>query len=752
MKFTQTLAIILCIIMAWSCSNAKKEQQEGLLVLGTNEGILIKWNAITKLSAGKPVSENLGLDLKGVKEEHIADTFLISFNYGDSSAIDLDINVDNTKNTAIFSINSNGLQSEKGSDYVGLFFEEFNGYKQGIASYLFGNWESWTKPVKVTDIKNTLPEKILFFLFQYNDGSYGAMMPLGGNGYNATLGSQNQAFGARSVSYKNGFMANQVPLMAVAFGENPYETIKNLYESGMAAMGKTDGLRKNKTYPEIFESIGWCSWNALGEDVSEKKLMDAVATFSDNDFPLPFMLIDDGWLSINQEKQLTSFEFDKEKFPNGFKTSIQRLKDTHGIKDIGVWHTMNGYWSGINKASFSETTQYTLMPYWDKESVHDSTLSGKTYYLPDALSKNGQSFYDAWYGYLKDQGISFVKVDQQSVIKRIAKGQTNGNNSLPFWSIAEHLEANLQGAIAKHFNGTVVNCQDMATEAVYNFTSSAIGRNSDDFFPERTAYFSLEVEKGNAAAHVLMNVHNSLWYSNMVWPDFDMFQSHHRDAEYHAISRAISGGPIYLTDTPGEQNFDILRQLTLNNGKLLRPDVPALPTEDCLFQINDNRLFKSFSKVGDTGVLGVWNTDDADEVSGTISPSDVNGLEDGNYVVYDYFSKSVAVQQVSDSIPLTLKRKGYKLYGVVPLKNDIALIGLINKYISAKAIKSQHIKSDAVEVTLHEGGTFGAFLPTKPKEIMVNGKSIDDESWSFANNLFIIDIDSDTAVTINIKL
>lgn len=52
----------------------------------------------------------------------------------------------------------------------------------------------------------------------------------------------------------------------------------------------------------------------------------------------------------------------------------------------------------------------------------------------------------------------------------------------------------------------------------------------------------------------------------MVWPDYDMFQSYHPHAAYHAIARAISGGPVYLTYEPGKQNFKVLWPLIYSDG------------------------------------------------------------------------------------------------------------------------------------------------------------------------------------------
>lgn len=632
-------------------------------------------------------------------------------------------------------------------DPLGFHFSQFPNYKQGIASYLFGDWESWTKPIKIIDIRKSQNEKILFFLFQFDDGTFGAMIPLGGNGYNATLGSTGSGFGATSTTLIQKNNDKEIPLFALAFGSDPFDTTTRLFEIGMEAMDKPEGLRKQKVFPEPFEFIGWCSWNAMKENVSEKRLMAAIKTFSDHGFRIPFMLIDDGWLSIDKKKRLTSFEFDPIKFPNGFKSSAQKLKETYGIEHIGVWHTLNGYWNGLDPNGFPEMAN-NLIAYRDKANVHHTNLSEDLFYSPSPLKNKGAQFYNTWYLYLKEQGISFVKVDQQSSIKRIAKGQLTNSDKLPYWQVAENMESHLQNAVKKHFNGAIINCQNMASEAFFNYGSSAVARNSDDFFPERTAYFSLDEEKGNAAAHVLVNLHNSFWFSNLVWPDFDMFQSHHIDAEFHAISRAISGGPIYITDSPGQQDFNILKQLTFSDGKILRTDIPVRPTQDCLFQINDNKPFKAFSFVGKNGVLGIWNTDDSDLVRGTFSPADLYGIQGEEFAVYDYFAKKAFVRTKNKKTKVELTRKGYQLYHIVPLEKQIAVFGLTQKYIATKGIIKQQIGQDGIIVHLKEGGEFSAWLPIPPKSIRINDQSVDHKLWTYKNNLFRLMIPNSTETPI----
>lgn len=98
--------------------------------------------------------------------------------------------------------------------------------------------------------------------------------------------------------------------------------------------------------------------------------------------------------------------------------------------------------------------------------------------------------------------------------------------------------------------------------------------------------------------HMIHCSYNSFWQGQFLQPDWDMFQSDHLCAEFHAGSRAICGGPVYVSDKVGHHNFDLLRKLVLPDGTILRCQHFALPTRDCLFA---NPLFD-----GKT-MLKIWN-------------------------------------------------------------------------------------------------------------------------------------------------
>ncbi|KAM0019162.1 putative glycosyl hydrolase 36 [Helianthus debilis subsp. tardiflorus] len=81
-------------------------------------------------------------------------------------------------------------------------------------------------------------------------------------------------------------------------------------------------------------------------------------------------------------------------------------------------------------------------------------------------------------------------------------------------------------------------------------------------------------------------------------------------ADYHTAARSIGGCAIYVSDKPGNHNFDLLKKLVLQDGSMLRAQLPGRPTLDCLFA-DPTRDGVSLLKIWNvnkcTGVVGVFN-------------------------------------------------------------------------------------------------------------------------------------------------
>jgi len=100
----------------------------------------------------------------------------------------------------------------------------------------------------------------------------------------------------------------------------------------MREMGHPENLRRNKTFPPIFEHIGWCTWNSssLGRNLNEGLLIGAAKYFRDAQFPVGWFLVDDGWFDQTGSK-LNSIRPDAKKFPHGFRGIIRRLKQEYHL-------------------------------------------------------------------------------------------------------------------------------------------------------------------------------------------------------------------------------------------------------------------------------------------------------------------------------------------------------------------------------------------------------------------------------------
>jgi len=629
------------------------------------------------------------------------------------------INSKETDGVILLSASPNQKIKIKADEFAGIFFNPVDDYAKGVALWRYKPWNSWTKPVRI-ESPNQLPDwDVQFYYWQYTDGVYGAALPISGKGYRTTLGSEKGKWGSKAVSCIDHEQTGEIPALAVAFGKDPYELFRRLYRVSLASMGKGENLQINKKFPEPFGYIGWCTWNSseMGKLLNEDMLLKGAKSFYDNKFPLGWILIDDGWFQ-HDGSRLQSMDPDLQKFPNGFKPVVNKLKHDYNLKYVGVWHALNGYWNGIDpNSSLGKQYEKEMFSWTQKEQPELEISAKKVYHFIKPESDSLKSFYERLHRYFRSQDIDFIKVDNQLVTERMAVG------NYPIFKLSQSMHRALNESAQKYFKGAIINCMDMTAEAYLNFGATAVARAVEDYFIYDVKE-DYNLQKGNAAAHVLQAIYNSIYFSQMVYPDFDMFQSHNPNARYHAIARAINNGPIYITDNIGEQNFDVLRPLIYADGRIIRSETSLLPTEDCLFQIQYPTLFKAFSTTGNSGLLGVWNAADADRVKGNITPMDVKGLKGKQFVLYEHFSGKLRLAKPDTQVEVELPRMGYQLYYVVPVKQNFAPLGLTDKYNAPATILSERWNKNSVRLEVYEGGVFKAYSKTKPLQVKVNDESI----------------------------
>lgn len=286
--------------------------------------------------------------------------------------------------------------------------------------------------------------------------------------------------------------------------------------------------------------------------------------------------------------------------PENLASVVAHLKTELNVQFVYCWHGLAAYWSGIAPDS-SIMGNYDPQLVYANPTVALKEIEPSLLWNPAVLAGIGAAadpapLFRDMHSYLAAAGITGVKVDCQAGVSMMGASAGGGP------SVAARYHASLEKSVSTHFpNNDVINCMCHSTENIYRWRDTALARASDDFYP---------TDRASHLPHLAACAYNGVFLSPLALPDFDMFQSRHPAAEIHAAARAVSGGPVYVSDAPGSHGFDLLKKLVLPDGTVLRCRLPGRPTRDCLFKDvmrDDKSLLKIWNVNVGTGVVGVFN-------------------------------------------------------------------------------------------------------------------------------------------------
>ncbi|KAM4115301.1 hypothetical protein ACJW30_04G138400 [Castanea mollissima] len=571
-------------------------------------------------------------------------------------------------------------------------------------------------------------------------------------------------------------------------GDDPFDLVKEAMKVIRFHLG-TFKLLEEKNPPGIVDKFGWCTWDAFYLKVHPKGVYDGVKGLVEGGCPPGMVLIDDGWQSISHDEdpitdqdcmnrtaageqmpcRLVKYEenykfrdYQSPKVPKnkGMGGFVRDLKDEFSsVEHVYVWHALCGYWGGVrpNVKGMPECKVITpklsqgLQMTMEDLAVDKIVNNGVGLVPPELVHK----MYEGLHSHLASVGIDGVKVDVIHLLEMLSE-EYGGRVDL-----AKAYYKALTASVKKHFKGNGViasmeHCNDfmfLGTEAI------TLGRVGDDFWctdpsgdPNGTFWLQ--------GCHMVHCAYNSLWMGNFIHPDWDMFQSTHPCAEYHAASRAISGGPIYVSDSVGKHNFKLLKSLVLPDGSILRCQYYALPTRDCLFEdpLHDGKtMLKIWNLNKYTGVLGLFNCQgggwcpqsrrnkSASQFSHLVtcvtSPKDIewnNGKHPIStkgvdiFAVYMLQEKKLKLLKASETLEISLEPFCYELLIVSPVTVlpkqiiQFAPIGLINMLNCGGAIQSVEFDDDEnlVRVGVRGSGEMRVFASEKPMSCKIDGVGV----------------------------
>ncbi|KXG53729.1 Aldolase-type TIM barrel [Penicillium griseofulvum] len=494
---------------------------------------------------------------------------------------------------------------------------------------------------------------------------------------------------------------------------------------------------------EWFDGLTYCTWNGLGQDLTEERILHALDSLKANGINITNLIIDDGWQANDNEGESQfkqgwkHFEAHSKGFPKGLKHTVGAIRRAHpNVEHIAVWHALLGYWGGISPngdiAERFKTKQVKIKDPAANGPIAENLPDGTILAIhPDDIKR----FYDEFYSYLTSVGIDSVKTDAQFFLDLLEDAEDRQLFMTSYqdaWSIAS----------LKHFNTRSISCGSMTPQIIFHSqmptNKPALPlRNSDDFFPDIVA---------SHPWHVFCNAHNALFtrYLNVL-PDWDMFQTSHAYASFHAAARCVSGGPIYITDEPGKHDLTLLDQMTAPTVKgttvILRPSVIGR-TIDIYHDYNEGRVLRVGSYTGwaktGSGIMGLFNIQSA-EASIIVSLMDFPGIHEdseGHYIVRAHSSGKISPRMrpltKHSLVSVVLEQKGWEILTAYPTRSfsltgkhcshstggcltHVAVLGLLGKMTGAAAVVTSDVSVVEngrlrLDISLKALGTLGIYF------------------------------------------
>ncbi len=585
--------------------------------------------------------------------------------------------------------------------------------------YRYDPW--WTKP-KVGTRGREVPVETQYLLAELTDGRYAVLLPILDGGFRAALeGAEDDSLVLVAESGDPAVVGTTVTGLFLAVGADPYALMRDAAASIVARM-RTGRLRRDKPLPSFVEQFGWCTWDAFYRDVSHENMRKGLASFAEGGVQPRVLILDDGWLSVRKqasgEERLTAFHAEPGRFPGGLGAAVTLAKETYGIDCFLVWHTLQGYWGGVDAEAFPQYRVVAGERAFSPGILHHAPEINKAFgtILGVLAPEDVARFFQSFHRYLREQGVDGVKVDNQCALEGAARG-LGGRVAL----MRAYHEA-LEGSAQTHFLGRLINCMSHATDVIYQTLNSTVTRSFTDFWPNDPASHGL---------HMVANAQVSFWMGEFVHPDWDMFQSGHAMGAYHAAGRAVSGGPVYVSDKPDGHDFGLLRKLVCSDGTILRAREPGRPTRDCLLRdpLSEDLLLKIFNLNEDAGIIGVFharypaNESERKPLAGSVSPADVEGLDGTEFAVYRHNAGNLVRCARGAGMAVVLPTLTFELVTVVPIRSGFAPIGLTDKFNSAGAVSAKEVGADgSCRFTVRDGGDLLVWAAQAPARVRVDGR------------------------------
>ncbi|QRW12995.1 raffinose synthase or seed inhibition domain-containing protein [Ceratobasidium sp. AG-Ba] len=373
-----------------------------------------------------------------------------------------------------------------------------------------------------------------------------------------------------------------------------------------------------------------CTWNSLQPPTptqagSALQTLEHIKSLGVQ--PAAF-LIDDGWQHTNAFRTLQDFNASAS-FLGEYKSLaevVKIAKKEHGVRDVGVWHTIQGYWLGVDTGRFGG--KYRLVKVTKDGYPGPDEPAGYQYYIPHPASVG--SFFLDYYTALREAGVTFTKCDNMASIDHIVSAiEVSFPNPRSVEVPGDPVDVSelrkayitaVKNAAREVFGAeNVIWCMGMTPRLLFGEVGLAgdglkrICRNSDDYFPN---------EQGSHGYHVYTNALNGLLLNNLdIRPDFDMFQTHAyispqgvQNTSHAGLAQAAFHASFRVFDVPLKSDPKILRKLvgsvspaSKSPSTVVQASEPFTATNDILDPTILEGGHGRGMKLYVNNTVGIWN-------------------------------------------------------------------------------------------------------------------------------------------------
>ena len=280
-------------------------------------------------------------------------------------------------------------------------------------------------------------------------------MPVVSEEYKCVLTDTEQGLEAKLFSWYDRLQTCRGLAFLYAEGENPFVLMEQCVKQGLKLLGCGVRPRSERRYPELFEYLGWCTWDAMQIRVDEADILEKCREFKEKNIPVRWAVIDDMWaevkefydasysdfadmVSLMHRSSLYSFEADSVRFPNGLKSCLDKMKEFGVVP--GIWHPTTGYWRGLDKNGPAyRTVKDCLIETKDGRFIHDYK------------TEKAYMFYKTFHQFLRECGAEFVKIDNQSMTRRFYKGLA------PVGEVSRAFHDGMEASVGQYFDNNMIN-------------------------------------------------------------------------------------------------------------------------------------------------------------------------------------------------------------------------------------------------------------------------------------------------------